>query len=64
MLTALYIEALLVDAMLADAIWEIWSRRLVDDHTAIALWLAVAGEFSADVLVVLTLSLNAKRKTV
>ena len=42
MLTAAYIEALLVDAQLADAIWEIWICDLVDDETAIALWLRVA----------------------
>lgn len=46
MLTAAYIEALLVDAALADAIWEIWSCDLVDDDTAIALWLRVVTGFA------------------
>ncbi len=39
MLTEIYIEALLVDAELADQIWEAWD---VGDHCAWLAWSAVA----------------------
>ena len=38
MLTQLYIEALLVDAELADRVWEAWDAGEVDDLTAWLLW--------------------------
>ena len=39
MLTELYIEALLVDAVLADLVWEAWDVGDVDDLLACLAWL-------------------------
>ena len=40
MLTAIYIEALLVDEELADQVWEAWDAGLInDDCVCIAWWL-------------------------
>ena len=41
MLLRLYVEALLVDAVLADAIWELSEAGLIPDEVAGALWLSV-----------------------
>ena len=42
MLTAIYIEALLVDEELADSVWEAWDTGEIDDATAFLMWLIVA----------------------
>jgi len=34
MLTEVYIEALLVDEVLADEVWEAWDAGVIDDHLA------------------------------
>ena len=41
MLTHAYIEAVIRDGTLADAIWEIWNRGLIDDSAAIWLFFQV-----------------------
>ena len=41
MLHCLYVEALLADAALADAIWEAWNAELIADETAMAMWATV-----------------------
>ena len=38
MLTALYIEALLVDEELADQDWEAWDKEEIDDQEAWLGW--------------------------
>ena len=38
MLTEIYIEALLVDAEVADQVWEAWDKRKIDDRVACTLW--------------------------
>ena len=38
MLTAIYIEALLVDESLADQVWELWSGGLIPDEAAAWAW--------------------------
>ena len=38
MLTELYIEALLVDADLADQVWELWDAGLIPDNLAAWAW--------------------------
>ena len=42
MLTDIYIEALLVDPELADAIWRLWIDGLIDDNLAMIVWLISA----------------------
>ncbi len=43
MLTEIYIEALLVDELLADQVWEAWDAGLIpDERAALAWWLVVA----------------------
>ena len=42
MLTELYIEALLVDADLADLVWESWDAGLIDDELVTITWLLIA----------------------
>ena len=37
MLTAIYIDALLVDTELADQVWEAWDKGEIDDQV---VWLA------------------------
>jgi len=39
MLTRLYIEALLVDSVLADLVWEAWEVELITDAVATMAWL-------------------------
>ncbi len=39
MLTELYIEALLVDEVLADQVWELWDVGLIPDDLAKLAWL-------------------------
>ena len=46
MLTDAYIEALLVDKDLADRVWELWDRRVIDDELAAIAWLLLADSFS------------------
>ena len=38
MLTAIYIEALLVDEELADQVWEAWDIGEIDDQIACIAW--------------------------
>ena len=38
MLTEIYIEALLVDEVLADDIWEAWDKGEIDDSTVALIW--------------------------
>ncbi len=38
MLTELYIEALLVDEALADQVWELWDRGVVEEELATIAW--------------------------
>ncbi len=42
MLTEIYIEALLVDAELADQVWEAWDAGEIDDQVACIAWWLVA----------------------
>ncbi len=46
MLTETYIDALLVDEALADQVWELWDRRVIDDELAAIAWLLLADSFS------------------
>ncbi len=49
MLTGLYIQALLVDADLADQVWEAWDKGEIDILTALRLWcLTVASQSGTD----------------
>jgi len=41
MLTAIYIEALLVDEELADQVWEAWDAGVIDEFTAWLAWWTV-----------------------
>ncbi len=41
MLTAIYIEALLVDEELADQVWEAWDKAEIDELTACVAWLNI-----------------------
>jgi len=43
MLTRLYIEALLVDEVLADQVWDAWDKGEIDDQTAWLAWMMIAG---------------------
>ena len=43
MLTAIYIEALLVDEKLADQVWEAWDAGKLTDGAACITWLLIAG---------------------
>ena len=38
MLTAIYIEALLLDEALADQIWEAWDAGKIDETMAVLAW--------------------------
>ena len=42
MLTEIYIEALLVDEVLADQVWEAWDGGAIDNQTAFHAWLLIA----------------------
>ncbi len=42
MLTELYIEALLVDEELADLVWELWDRGVIDGGLAAIAWMLLA----------------------
>jgi hypothetical protein len=42
MLTRLYIEALQVDEVLADQVWEAWDKGEIDDQVAsLASWVII-----------------------
>ena len=43
MLTENYIEALLVNEVLADQVWEAWDKEEIDDAIACIAWLMIAG---------------------
>jgi len=45
MLTRLYIEAPLVDSVLADLVWEAWEAGLIPDEKAALAWLQVSYNF-------------------
>ena len=42
MLTAIYIEALLVDEEQADQVWDAWDARRLTDLTTTLMWLLIA----------------------
>jgi len=44
MLTALYIEDLLVDPDLADQVWELWNAGAITDNLAALAWNILATE--------------------
>ena len=47
MLTEIYIEALLVDKGMADQVWELWARGVIDENlAAIACLLVTATRLS------------------
>jgi hypothetical protein len=52
MLAQIYVEALLVDAGLADRVWSCWSTGEFDDAFAALLWKLIArmGDESVDYL--------------
>ncbi len=41
MLTALYIEALMVDEELADQVWDLWNQEMIDDELAAIAWMLI-----------------------
>ena len=43
MLTEQYVNALLIDADLADEVWELWDARLISDEVAAVAWWQIAG---------------------
>ena len=42
MLTEIYIESLLIDKELADQVWELWDRGVIDDQLAAQAWCILA----------------------
>ena len=46
MLTEIYIEALLVDEYLADLVWELWDRGVIDDEFVSIAWMLIAAIYS------------------
>ncbi len=42
MLTAIYIDALLVDTELADQVWEAWDKGEIDDFTTYFAWILIS----------------------
>ena len=48
MLTEIYIEALLIDEVLADQVWKAWDKGEIDDQTACIAWVLIAGVSSID----------------
>ncbi len=42
MLTEIYIEALMVDEVLADQVWEAWEAGVIDDGLAAVAWFLTA----------------------
>ena len=41
MLTEAYVEALLVDEVLADQVWEAWDKGKIDDSAAAWFWVYI-----------------------
>ena len=41
MLTEIYIEALLINEVLADQVWEAWDAGEIDDSTAAFAWWSI-----------------------
>ena len=41
MFTRLYIEALLIDSVLADQVWEFWDAGAISDEIAAWAWLCI-----------------------
>ena len=48
MLTEIYIEALLVDEVLADQVWEVWNVGELGDTAACIAWQHICGLCFAD----------------
>ncbi len=42
MLTDIDIQALLVDEVLADQVWEAWHKGVADDETVCIAWMLIA----------------------
>ena len=42
MLTEIYIEALLVDEVLADRVWDAWDIGTIGNSVAVIAWMLVA----------------------
>ena len=42
MLTAIYIEALLVDEDAADQVWEAWDQGEIDDQIPYTAWMLIS----------------------
>jgi len=42
MLLRAYVEALLVDSVLADGVWELWDGDKIDSELAAFAWLMIA----------------------
>ena len=42
MLTRIYVEALLVDPVLADQVWQLWADSEIDDQLAVLAWWLIA----------------------
>ena len=42
MLTEIYIEALLVDEEVADQVWGLWDKGVIDDELASLAWAILA----------------------
>ena len=42
MLTRLYVEALLVDSVLADQVWELWDVGMIPDDLVALAWCILA----------------------
>lgn len=45
MLTRIYIEALLVDEILADHVWEAWHSGDIDDSGALLAWQCILAAY-------------------
>ncbi len=43
MLTQMFIEALLVDKVLADQVWEAWNTENLTDGAACLAWMLISG---------------------
>lgn len=46
MLTRIYVSALLVDEDLADQVWDLWDRGVIDDELVSIAWMLIAAIYS------------------